>query len=331
MDIKSPESIDKLNAKKHEHAKAIEESRKKITEFESEIQKLQNENKPKLNERHRLSEIQGSKLACGFILLILGAIGIVILALVKLTIVGIIFGAIGAIMILCAVPYLKAGYDKNLQTELDKANSELVDFDKSVGELNHKINNLKSEIKKHEQEIKNIEQEIKDINIAIALKEKYAKVDEWIESVSTGHVGIYVSGEVKNFGYHEKPKPKKYKNSGLFDETVAKVYINDMVYCTLKNNYLGRSFEIFEVDEPGTSKLEFIIYYSIGHSEFAHPTDPKPVKFDRESKFCWFHVETCIAGDDKGTRVYGYAFDNFEDFLEATGITKDEIINKFLK
>lgn len=324
MDRKMLETAEGRAEAKRKCLEEIKELNEQKEEYLSEVRKLEDDNKDKISERTAIKKKYDSQKSSGKTCITFG----VILAAVCLCsafalgnmLVACAAGVIGVLLIVCGVRVSSKA--KGIYPELEKANAELADFDCKVGELNSKIKELDDQIQENNNDIAEID-----------LKEKYAKVDEWIESISVGHVGIYVSGEVKYLGSHEEPKPKKYsQTSGLLMGHVADVCVNDMVYGKVEHSYtFGRDLEIFEIDEEGTSKLNFEIYYHIGSTPFTYTTEAKPVKFGKESKFCWFHVETCTAGDERGTVVYGYAFDDFETFLKETGITKDEIMEKFLR
>ncbi len=290
---------------------AIAKLQEKLEPEQSKRSKLISENQSKIDSRSTLQKKIQSKKSTGKALIIIGVIALVIcaitLAAIESKVVGVIAGIVGIVGIIIGI-IIFSGH-KTYAHDLEHVNRELSDFDKKNGALSETISDLERQIYMHNKVLEEV-----------ALAEKYEKVNNWIESISTGHVVIYASSE--NHLFEERPREPEAKMYDSLTLTNVQLYVNDMLYGTLEGRYQKRNFGVFEVDENGTQKTEFLVNYHIGNSGFNYQTAPVPVKYDQKSMYCWFHVSTC----QKGTKVYAQNYNSLEALLEDSGISKSELM-----
>lgn len=302
-------------AARREIDEKIAELTKKLEPEQVKQDKLISENKSKIDARTALNQQMDSKKSTGktirkvgIFAIIIGAIAAVALQKIGL---GIAIAVVGVVALVLGA--VISNGSKKFLPDIEKLNNELSKFDQENSALSEIIDD-------YEYDIRSLEKELNEI----ALAEKYEKVNNWIDSISTGHVVLYASSENHLFEpTHRDPKPIMYDSLTL---TSAECYVNDMLYGTVHAKYKERNIDIFEIDETGTQKTEFLVNYHIGDVHNNYQTAPMPVKFDQKSLFCWFHVSTC----QKGTHVFAQSYHTFDAFLEETGITKDELIKRFL-
>ena len=302
-------------AKSYEEGE-IKKLEEQIEPFSEKIDALNQENKDKLQARYSVESKIGNLKKGGTALIAVGAIAIVAtLLFLRTNPVVLALGILAGIAAI-AIGIVVLNKRKNHYPERERVDESLRDYDKKVAELRASIGALESEISKHKSVIREINE-----------KEVYAKVDEWIERTAVGHVGVYATWS--NDFSSSKPVEPSCKRYSLRPDA-AEVYINEMCYGSVTcNTGLGnnRTFNVFEVDETGTQKVEVYVGFSISGQHFVKSTAPVPVKFDKGSKFYWCHLSTT----SKGTGMFTYSFDNLTDLMEATGITKKEILNSLIK
>ncbi|MBE5952254.1 MAG: hypothetical protein E7260_11860 [Lachnospiraceae bacterium] len=297
------------NARK-EHKEEISKLQVLRDAEQEKISKLISENQEDITKRDEIETKIRKKKNTGKTFIILALIAAVVGYFTEIII------SIAGVPVLILGIIIFSGW-KKFKGDLDKYNNILAVFDQKYAELNSEKSKYQGKINEHENALADI-----------ALKEKYAKVDDWIDSVSKGCVGLYVTEEVHTLDDKpSEPKAKKYKYEGLFRG--GEVYLNDMVYGNLTRSYnRKRTFDVFRVDEEGTQKMEIALQYQFGTagSPYTWVSQPTPVKLNQSSKFIWCHISLC----GKGTQVFASTYDTMEAFLEDTGITKDELMEMFL-
>ena len=262
--------------------------------------KLYNDNKENVLIRRAVLKKISTRKKLGTALSIIGA---VLAAIAYLAMKNYILVAVGAVLIVAGI--VVAASAKNFKEELERANAPLKEYDEKDSELSSVIMSLSDLIEDIEDKIENL------------------RFDYWVESISKGYVGIYCTSEFSFADTSPKePKAKKYDNTKL--TPTAAVFINDMQYVSVTyTTPLG--LDIVSVDQEGTAKTELVAKYNIGYNSFPWESTASPVRFQDSSVFYWCHISSC----QNGTKVYAQGFDDFRDFMKATGLSKSDIIRKF--
>lgn len=301
-------------AARREHQAALDTLNEKLHAENRKLRDLQDDNRGNLSERESINKKIKSAKSKGKFLIIFGIIativGAILIAGVHLSLYGSVVCVVGAALVILGI-IVFSGWKQYTEGK-SAVDLKLSDYDKEADIISYTISSIQADIRKEENAL-----------AYIAEKEKHAKLDEWIESISTGYVGLYVTAEANSFDdTPREPQPKRYSS---FTLDYAQVYINGMVYSTIPRAR-DRSMDIIEIDEPGTQKLQLYARYDILDTKFEWASDPTPIKPQNGSTFYWLHISTC----QKGTKVYCSVYSSFEAFLQATGITKDEVMEKYL-
>ena len=283
--------------KRHQYRAEICELNRKIEDCEFQIREMENENvqvSAAVSRRNTInSKIEKSK-TVGKTLIIIGVI-IGVLGC------GLIFPIpIGLVLLVFGIIMRKS--EKKYAPELTQINVTLSQVDSKTAEIQQTIRGYRSKVYGLERQIEELD--MQDLE----------------EKIATGYVGLYATQEY-HFGETKprEPQAKKYASSFLIG---AQLYINDMLYGTVHRE-TNRSFGIFEIDEPGTLRLEVLAKYEIGPEKFDWQSAPTPVRLEKGSKYIWVHIST--------SHVYSYVFDSLKAFMDATGISKTEIMEKVPK
>lgn len=295
------------------HQSEIASLNKSLSAEQKKLDDLQKANRGNLDKRNSINNLINSAKSRGGALITFGVIaavvGTILLFAFQQTLAGVAVCVIGVALIVFGANVF-SGWKKHIDAKLEIDNA-LSDYDAEAGAIGDKIYDFTKQIREHE----NVLEEI-------ALKEKYARVDAWIEEIETNHIGIYVTSEANPLADRpNEPRPKKYPSYTL---NYAQAYINEMVYSTVKRQ--DRTMDIIKVDESGTLKFQLYAQYEIANNKFDWISEPTPIRPAQGSTFYWLHLSTC----QKGTKGFCSVYNNFEDFLEETGITKEEIMAKFL-
>ena len=289
---------DENEQKRMQYQNEIAEWERKIEKCKEQINAIKNENEHVSAAGRRREEIdrkiEKSK-SVGKKLIIIGAIVAVAGASAIIPI------PIGLAMVIIGIIMRKP--EKKYESEL-----------KEIGEILSAVDGKIAEVEKtmdpYYESIYRLRGQIEAIDM-----------QELEEKIGTGHIGLYATQE-KHFvdTKPREPEAKKYASHFLID---AQLYINGMLYGRVERDN-DRSFKIFEIDEPGTLRLEVVANYEIPPERFDWQSAPTPVRLEKGSKYIWVHISTC----QKGTHVYSYVYDNVKDFMDATGISKYEIMKK---
>lgn len=300
------------NGARKEHEEEIKKLQALYDAEQAKIDALVSQNSENIGKRDQIRKKIASKKSTGKFFIILGLIAAVVGCFSE-----IIISIIGAPLIVLGV-FIFMGWRK-FKEDIDKYNEILKGFDSVCADINKEKLKYQEKIDDHERALYDIE-----------LKERYAKVDTWIESVSTGCIGLYVTTEMHTLeNTPRKPEAKKYDGIATSIFRNGAVYVNDMVYGNLKySSRRPRCFDVFRVENEGTQKMEILLDYQFGTA--GEPTQwlsqPTPVKLSQSSKFIWCHISLC----GKGTQVFASTYDTMENFLAETGITKDELMEMFV-
>ena len=284
--------------KRSQYRSEISALERKIENCKSQIRKIENDNaqvSAAVSRRNVINnKIEKSK-AVGKTLIIVGVvIGVLGCGLIFPIPIGLALIVIGIIM----------------RKPEKKYASELAQINVTLSEVDSKTAEIKKTMQEYQSAVYRLKSQIEELD----MQELEAKI-------ATGHVGLYATQEYL-FGETKprEPQAKKYESRFLID---AQLYINGMLYGRVQRDN-DRSFGIFEIDEPGTLRLEVLANYEIYPERFDWQSAPTPVRLEKGSKYVWVHISTC----QKGTHVYSYVFDSLKAFMDATGISKREIMEK---
>ena len=304
------------------HEEKINGFKEEISEVNQKASKLAEENSEKLNRRSavdkQINSIKGKALA----LIILGIVAMVagiILGLIVNLFIGIGIAVVGLLGIVfgCIIrPRWKQFADEQAAAwkDLEEYDKIKAGYDKEIAKLNNKITDENKSIDVQKSKINEIRE-----------YERYEPFYIWEEKSSHGYVVIMATADVSVVSDEPTPpkKGKKYDDSSIIDG--VEVYFNEMRYCFGKFQLFSRQrgcLGIAAVEEEGTQKLETCVGYTIVNYSYCSESAPVPFRKSSPSKFIWEHISVC----KRGTQVYRNVYDNAKDFMEATSLTKDDVL-----
>ena len=297
----------------HEHAISLLNADRQVEV--DELEELKRQNYSNMSKREVLRGKVYNRKTRGRICLWVGAIILIIGLLnipnpdhksvaIPMAIGGIALVVLGIILFITCAKY---------SPELEELNAVLCNFDRAASGLQSKIDEFDEKISEHRSAL-----------AEIADRENHTVFYKWADSAATNHVLLYVTGEVHPL--ENKPLPPKAKRYGSCHVSDARIYIDEMVYANVNLKEL-RAMAIACIDDPGTHKLQIYAEYNIGgRLTYEWNSAPVPIKPSNSSVFVWLHVST----SGKGTQCFCSSYSTVHEFMSATGISKDEMVAKFL-
>lgn len=303
-------------AAREEQNRAIKELEERISIEKKKQNSLDEENRENLNVRYAVERKIKSKKTPGTVLIVLGIVaalvGLIVAFVSNVMIVGIVMSICGLGMLIAGA-VIFSGWKQYLPEKNDVDN-KLRSYDHESSQIASAVYEYREQIEKHEEQLAIIDD-----------REKYARFYAWADTVATNHVMLYVTGELRPGEYKPLP-PKPKKKYGKFHVSDARIYIDEMAYAHVDLNQLC-SLGLAQIEDQGTHKLEIYAEYSLGRGlSRVWESEPVPIKPANTSVFVWLHVSSY----QNGTHCYCTPYSTLSEFMEVTGITKDELMEKFI-
>lgn len=322
-----------------DHEKAIKAYESEIKELKSQVddikktaRKLSDENEEKLDRRKAVDKKIGLIKAAGNALFVLGLVGLGIAAILIFVVGGawpIVGGVAAALAGVAAIVFgfiVRPKWKKHAQ-EQNEAYKALEAYDRIQKGYSQHIQSLQTEINEQKARIAEKEAAIDKIEEF----EKYETYYRWLDSAEYGHIVIMVTGNTNSLdGKPTGPKDgKKYKDS-VDVVTGVEISLDKTPCCIATPANLDKqsgAFCIVPIEGGSTQKLQVRISYRSEDSTLERIGDPVAVMHDEPSTYLWYHV---FAGK-KGNQVYTNTYKDFEEFREATALTKEDVIKAILE
>lgn len=304
------------------HEAKINGFKEEISNVKQKASKLAEENSEKLNRRSAVDKQINSIKGKAALLIILGIVAMVagiILGLIVNIFIGIGIAVVGLLGIVfgCIIrPRWKQFADeqaaawKDLE-EYDKINAG---YNKEIAELNDKIDGEKRNIDVQKGKINEVRE-----------YEKYEPFYIWKENSSHGYVVLMATADVSVIS-DEPTSPKhgkKYDDSSILNG--AEVYFNEMRYGFSKFQFFSKQrgcLVIAAVEGDGPQKLETCVGYKIVNYDYASESAPVPFRMSSPSMFIWEHISVYKGG----VQVYRNVYDDVDEFMSATSLTKEDVL-----
>lgn len=305
-----------------EHEAKINEFNKAICQVEEKSSNLAAENREKLNRRSAVDKQIQSIKGKAALLIILGIVALaagVFLTLKINLLVGIVISVLGLVgIVFGCIIYPRW---KQFADEQAAAYKELEEFDRINDDYNKEIAKFKDKIASENREINVLKLKIDDVHEY----EKYEEFYLFKEKASHGYVAIMATADVSIVS--DEPTPPKegkhYGDSAMLSG--AEVYLNGMRYCLANFRIFTKQkgcFGIVEIEEEGVQKLETCVGYKIVQDSYVSESAPVPIRKSNPSVFIWEHISVC----KRGTQVYRKVYNDFEEFMKATSLTKEDVL-----
>ena len=286
-----------------------------IDAIEKESAQLTSDNAEKIKRRDVVTkQINSTKAKGGWVIFLGIVLGVVAAILFKnegqqvLRIGGI---AVGVIVLILGI-VVRSGW-KKYEDEMLSADADLREYDSKQEEYSKQIRSREQQIEKYDEEL----EMIRDYE---ANMEYY----QWDAATSKGHVFVFATSDAHPF--EDSPRePKEGKKYESFTLSEVELYVNEMVYDSGRRVRASGQNGICshaELIDEGTQKLQVRILFNIGSNGFERISKPIPFRKDEASQYVWWHLSTC----GKGTETYIMNYKNKEEFREAIGLTKRELM-----
>lgn len=314
-----------LSSTAEQRSQRVAECTKEKSKLKSEIDaigkesaQLTSDNNDKINRRDVVTkQINSVKAKGGWIIFLGIVLGVVAAILLKnegqqiLRIGGI---AAGVVVFILGI-IVRSGW-KKYESERISADAALREYDSKQEEYSQQIQSRKRKINEYDEELETI----RDYE---ANMEYY----QWDSITSTGHVFVFVTSDAHPFedSPREPIEGKKYDSFTLSD---IELYINDMEYDSghkVRTSGQNGMCSHAELIDEGTQKLQVRILFNIGSNGFERISKPIPFRKNAASIYAWWHLSTC----GKGTETYSMNYGTKEEFREAIGLTKNEMLQYF--
>lgn len=317
-----------------DHQKSIKAYESEIKDLKSQVddikktsRKLSDENEDKLDRRKAVDKKIGAIKGASNALFALGVVGIGAGAILIFLVGGVwpIVGGIAAALAgIAAIVFgfiVRPKWKQHAQ-EQNEAYKALEAYDRIQKGYNQHIQSLQTEINEKKALIEEAEAAIDKIEEF----ETYESYYRWRDSAEYGHIVVMVTGNTSSLdGKPTGPKEgKKYKDSMVVVSGVE-ISLDKNPCCIATPANLDKQSGVFcivPIDGTGGQKLQVRISYRSEDSTLERIGDPVPVMHDQPSTYLWYHV---FAGK-KGNQVYTNTYKDFEEFREATALTKEDVM-----
>ena len=289
--------------------KGVKDTKKEISQLKEEISQLTNENIGKITRRKNVRRTIARIKLAGNCLMVLG--GLVALSCLLLFSIHVLLAALaivaGAALAVYGMIVRKKW--KAHENELGNANGALTDYDQQVAIRKEAIADKEATIQDYKAQI----EAIKDFD-------KYEQFYRFEETCGRGYLLVFTTGNEDTTAKEPRPPKKRSRYNPDF-LTKVEVFVDGVMEQEALPKKFDRQKGAFNLLAPEGSRFYTVASYLNATEPCSHTGQELCCGKKTPSQFIWQHISLY----EEGVEVYTQDYDNLQDFMDAVGLTKDDL------